>query len=356
MSMSDLLPFAREEILEAFPHYLLARCGHAPADLHPVAERALERELRLPAVLGALDPTPGRSSRLPPPDEIMIRALGSSDVASAIADATVALANVAYSAFGVTRLCRRMPVPDFKPYAAPQVALDGLEEVLENGVLPTAVVTSSDALEQVGLKTYAARLRISRRVIHADDVGLIAELGRALGANAARLVSEAIATALESTDSLSDGDTLFSTTVGNLAAVGGAPSVTTLDAARSAMRAVADARGNAIGAESRYLVVPGGLESTARALVAAQYPAGMPGALEVVVHPHLGDAAAWYLVGDPDAVPMLALMSLGRSAKDIPLTVERGTLKASEEGLVLHAHSDFRVARIGRFGHRNPGA
>lgn len=103
---------------------------------------------------------------------------------------------------------------------------------------------------------------------------------------------------------LSDGNPLFSTQRGNLAATG-ALSVATLDAARVAMRRQKGLRGELLAIEPIALLVPPELETVAEQIVAPlqalEVSKQNPFAemLRVVVEPGLTSATAWYLVADP---------------------------------------------------------
>jgi hypothetical protein len=111
---------------------------------------------------------------------------------------------------------------------------------------------------------------------------------------------------------LSDGLTLFHSSRGNVAASGGAISVSTLDAARAALRRMKGLDGQVIiDADPRYLLVPVSKQTTAEQLVTAITPAQpdqvnpFAGRLTVLAEPYLDDASttAWYVAAEPADVP-----------------------------------------------------
>ena len=112
---------------------------------------------------------------------------------------------------------------------------------------------------------------------------------------------------------LSDGKTLFHADHGNVAATGGAISVSTLDAARAALRRQKGLDGEVIiDADPRYLIVPVSLQTSAEQVTASITPNQttsvnpFAGRLAVLADPHLDDASttAWYVAADPTNVPV----------------------------------------------------
>lgn len=110
---------------------------------------------------------------------------------------------------------------------------------------------------------------------------------------------------------MADGNPLFHATHGNVAGSGGAISVTTLAAARQAMRTQKGLDGKSpVGATPRYLVVSPAKETEAEQALAQLYPATVTdanpfsGRLELLVEPRL-TGTRWYLFADPAGAPVL---------------------------------------------------
>ncbi len=108
-----------------------------------------------------------------------------------------------------------------------------------------------------------------------------------------------------------DSTALFHANHGNLASSGGAISVTTLGAARQAMRLQKGLdKSTPIDARPKYLVTPAALETVAEQyltqLAANQASSVNPfsGQLTLIVDPRLDakSATAWYLASDPNVI------------------------------------------------------
>ena len=104
---------------------------------------------------------------------------------------------------------------------------------------------------------------------------------------------------------MADGNPLFHSSHGNLAASGAALSLTTLSAARTAMRKQTGLAGELLAIEPWALVVPAELETLAQQILADiqatktsdANPFG--GQLELIVEPGLTSATAWYVIANP---------------------------------------------------------
>jgi hypothetical protein len=111
---------------------------------------------------------------------------------------------------------------------------------------------------------------------------------------------------------MADGKAMFHVDHGNLAASGGALSITTLSAARRAMRRQLGMRGEIRAIEPWALVVPPELETVAQQLladIAAATTADVnpfSGTLELIVEAGLTSQTAWYVCADPSRYDGLA--------------------------------------------------
>ena len=132
-----------------------------------------------------------------------------------------------------------------------------------------------------------------------------------------------------------------------MAAVGTALSISSLSAARAAMRAQKDLAGDFINAEAAFLVVPPELELVANQFTSTLYVASTQGninpgyntALTVIVEPRLSanSATAWYLFANPSAVPTIEYSHLEGEGG---LYVEQ-RLGFEVDGLEIKARSTF---------------
>lgn len=197
---------------------------------------------------------------------------------------------------------------DFK--AAKRVALSeapGLLEVKERGEFLDGSL--SDAVEPIALKTYGRIVSLSRQMLVNDDLGELTAVPQAMGMAARRTESDIVYTLLVSNPTMRDSVALFHANHGNLASSGLAPSVTTLGAARAAMKRQRGLAGESfLNIEPRFLIVPVELETNTFALTAAITPFSVDEAvpewikqLTIISDPRLDEnsTTAWYLAADP---------------------------------------------------------
>ena len=215
------------------------------------------------------------------------------------------------------RISRLTTARDFKTKYALRIGEgSGLVEKREAGEYTHGSV--AEQTSSYSVKTYGKIFSFSREAIVNDDLGAIDAWTRAIGRLAVEFEGRMLADLLTSNAGagpvLSDGKTLFHADHGNLASQGGTPSVTTLDAARAALRRQKGLDGGVIiDADPRYLIVPVSLQTSAEQVTASITPAApqnvnpFAGRLTVLADPHLDDAsqAAWYVAADPSNVPVL---------------------------------------------------
>jgi hypothetical protein len=189
--------------------------------------------------------------------------------------------------------------------------IDSLPEVPEGGEYKHGTV--SDRGENITLATYGSLLKITRQAIINDDLSLFTSVPVRMGRAAKRTIGNLVYAILTNNPNMSDGTALFHADHNNLAATAAAPSVTSLAAARAAMRIQKEAAGGAVlNITPAYFIVPAALETTAMQLMAsivdptankghAMNP--VSGMAEVVADGRLDadSATAWYLAANPDA-------------------------------------------------------
>ena len=219
-----------------------------------------------------------------------------------------------------------------------------LEKVLEGGEVKRG--TMAEMKEQYSLATYAKIFGLSRQAMINDDLGAFGELAIKFGRAAAEFESQALVDLLVSNPVMSDSVALFNTSHGNKSASPGAISVTTLGAAKQAMRLQKGLDGKTpIDVTPRYLIVPAALETIALQFVAQLTPSQssavnpFSGALEVIVDPRLDTVSAtvWYVAADPSSVDTLEYAYL-EEAPGVQLVMREGF---DVEGVELKARLDF---------------
>ena len=215
------------------------------------------------------------------------------------------------------QICRQTTAADFKERRVLRFGEGtGLQYKAEG-----AEYTYGSIAEQTSsysVKTFGRIFAFTREMIVNDDLGALDQFFRAAGRLAvefeARMLSDLLTANGGSGPILSDGLPLFHANHANVAATGGAISVETLDAARTALRRQKGLDGSVIiDADPRYLIVPVSKQTTAEQVTTAITPAQtsnvnpFAGRLSVLADPHLDDASttAWYVAADPSNVPVL---------------------------------------------------
>lgn len=205
--------------------------------------------------------------------------------------------------------CRTGSLPDFRTSSRTNMSTFGdLEVVYENGEYKYG--TFSDLKETLTLVTYGKLFNISRQALINDDLDAFSMAPRRMGAAANRKVGDAAYSVLTTNAALNqDSTALFHANHSNLVAPGSgaAPSVTTVEAAMTAMALQTDPAGNTLNLQPAHLICPVALRFTAEAIANNQYdPAGTAGTLttntvqgrfNVISDPRLDadDPLQWYM-------------------------------------------------------------
>ena len=247
-------------------------------------------------------------------DALVTRALNTtSDFPYLMQDALNKTLRVAYEAApsGLKRVARETSVADFR--TKHRIMLDStgfqLEQVNEDGEFKRDTMVDSDATYAVD--TYGKIFGISRQALINDDLGAFNDIARRLGIAAGQFEANFLANLLLANSgdgqTMPDGHPLFDATHGNLATSGAVPSVTTLTAARLAMRHQTGTGGGLIAVTPAYLVVPAELETDAEQLVTQIRPVTVTDVnpfsslVGIVVEPRLPQYG-WYMVASPGEI------------------------------------------------------
>jgi phage major head subunit gpT-like protein len=223
--------------------------------------------------------------------------------------------------------------------------------------------TRGEAKEAYALKTFARIFSLSRTALINDDLGAFGDFGRAAGRAAAETQADVL-TALLTPNSgdgvtLDDGQPLFDTTHGNIAASGTAIDVAALSAARLAMRSQLGLDGlTPVNVVPRFLLVSPTKETQAEqvlsTLAAATVSTTNPfaGRLELLEEPRIS-GNGWFVFADPAAMPVLEYAYLSSA---------QGPQMASREGwdtlgVEFRVVLDFGAGVVDHRGaYRNAGA
>lgn len=198
---------------------------------------------------------------------------------------------------------------DFKPTKRVGIdAFPSLAKVTEDAEFTYG--TMGDHGEPVTLATYGKLFKITRQAIVNDDLDAFTRVPQRMGRAARRTVGDLVFAVLTGNPTMSDGTALFHADHGNLAGSGGAPTVTTLEAAMAAMATQKDRSDNAtLNIRPAFILAPYALRGTVMQLLESEYdPAKTTRAANTVrnaVQPIIDarldtdSATAWYLAASP---------------------------------------------------------
>ncbi|WP_353641373.1 prohead protease/major capsid protein fusion protein [Mesorhizobium sp. WSM2239] len=258
-----------------------------------------------------------------------------------------------------TALARQTTLADFRPASKLKLSDIGLlQKVSESGEITHT--SRGEAAESYSLDTYATQFAISRKALINDDLGAFRDWGATAGRMAAETEANLLVTLLLSNPAMGEDDEdLFSAAHGNLAGTGAAVDVTTLSAARLAMRGMKALDGKTpINATPRFLVVGPELETAAEQVLATIYATTFSdanpftGKLSLLVEPRITDES-WYVFADPAVLPVLEYAYLSSA---------QGPQMASREGwdvlgMEFRVVLDFGAGAVDwRGAYLNPGA
>ena len=290
--------------------------------------------------------------------------MGTTDFPYILANVANKTLRAAYDAAPQTfkPFCRPTTNPDFKTIARTQLGdAPSLEKVNESGEFKRGSV--SDAREQYALATYGKVVAVTRQVIINDDLSAFTRLPEMFGRAAADLESDTVWGVITGNPNMGDGNALFSTPHGNLAATGAVLSVPTLGAARQALRQQKGLNGRFINVLAKYLLVPSALETIAQQYVTQTniiYTKStdfnpFANTLQVLAEPRLdaNSLTSWYTAADPSQIDTIEYAYL-EGQEGVYLENRVGF---DVDGVELKARLDFAAKAIDWRGfYKNPGA
>ncbi|WP_234462960.1 prohead protease/major capsid protein fusion protein [Stutzerimonas frequens] len=205
-------------------------------------------------------------------------------------------------------LGRQTTVSDFREVS--RVALGdiaALEKVNEHGEYKYGSLSEEGAPLKVG--KFGKIIAITWEAIVNDDLSAMTRIPQALGAAAAQTESDTVWNLLLGNPDFIDGNPVFDSTHGNVAASGGAINTTTLAAARAAMRKQKSKAGHFLNLGPEYLVVGPDKELEAYQFTSSNYvPAknadindSRNASLQVIVDARI-TGNQWYLFAAPGLV------------------------------------------------------
>lgn len=258
----------------------------------------------------------------------------------------------------IKQVARKRMAADFRPLTGIQLSGFGkLEKVLEGGEIKSG--TFSERANSYRVETFAKKVSLSRQAIINDDLGAFGDPLRLMARAAAEYEAATLADLLNDNPVLSDNVALFHADHGNLAGSGAAPDVTTLGAARLAIRKQMDLDGETpLNLAPRYILAGAERETALeQLLVATTVPTSstdanpFAGKLMPLVDPRLA-AAPWYLFADPAAAPVIEYAYLSGYEGPQLETKDGWDVLGTEFRVVL----DFGAGLVDHRGaYKNPG-
>ncbi len=255
-------------------------------------------------------------------------------------------------------IARQRDLKDFKTTKLLRIGdFPTLQSYQEDGEIKAGTI--NEGREEVTLGSYGRILRLSRQAIVNDDLNAFDEVFGSIGFTIA-LFENATFFAMKGTTgpTLSDGKAVFHSGHSNLAASGSAISVTSLGAARAAIRKQKNLDGNVMNLNPSILFVGADKETEAQQQVASITPRNpddvnpFSGKLSVVAEGSVS-GNAWEVYADPAIAPVFVFGYLADSPGPRVLTDQPFNF----DGMAWRVTLDFYAGAIDyRGAYRNPGA
>lgn len=261
-------------------------------------------------------------------------------------------------------ISRRVTLPDFRPVNRLQIGeAPQLLKVLEHGEYTRGTI--GQGKEAYQLATYGRVFAITRQAIINDDTDSFSRISMLFGRSARDLESNLVWEQITSNPTMGDGVTLFHATHNNLAGSGTAIDITSVGAARAALRKQKGVDGiQRLNLVPKFLAVPTAKETVAdqfvsTALLANQITAVNPFAtpqarLTVIAEPRLDDSSvtAWYVFASPEQIDIVEYAYL--EGEEGPVIETR--VGFDVDGIETKCRHDFAAKVLDWRGvYKNPG-
>ncbi len=254
-------------------------------------------------------------------------AQGVDDFDSVLANVQNKGLRIAYTEMASTweQWCGRRTTDDFKTITDAQMSdVPNLVAKDEHGRYRRVQV--SDSKETWALAEYGVIIAFTRRAMLNDDLNVFASIPQKQAAAARRLEETQAYSVLTANAAMADTVALFHATHSNLEATTanvGAPSVTTLGAARKMLRVQTGPKGAILNLIPKFLIVPAALENVAEQYTSANYVAAIQTSINPfagagrtplipIVQPRLDatSSTVWYTAADKTQIDTVKLCFL----------------------------------------------
>jgi hypothetical protein len=206
----------------------------------------------------------------------------------------------------IARAARQTTRPDYRESFSLSLSESSTpQEIASEGGEIQFVTLEEQGEKNPVLRDFASGMALTNKAIANDRIDLLGGVADAMRRAATVRQRVVMLEPIETNMTMRDGVAMFHEDHGNLAAAGGAPSVTTVGEGVKAMRTQKGPYGEVLAVAPAFLVVPPALETIARQVVASLTPAKVDdvnpwaGQMEVLVEPGLTSADAWYIAADP---------------------------------------------------------
>lgn len=296
--------------------------------------------------------------------ELILRALTTSDFPKLMSDIVNKTLSATYkfAPGSFATWTARTAAKNFLPFGVDRIAPPSdLPEVDEDNEFKSLDVKEGEEVARV--RTFGGILGLSRQAIINDRLGVLKDIGRALGMTAKMSQNRRVYKQLLANPVLSDGIPVFHADRGNLlTGAGSALSRDSLALGVKTMRMMTDDAGNPLSVEPKFLLVPPSLEITAFELcfsdsIPGQTNAAVPNIFKKlgivpVVEPLLespnlsgSSSTAWYLLPDPELWPVFTTVTLGGEDNLEPYTESQAAWVRDE---IQHkVRTDFDCCPVG---------
>ena len=250
------------------------------------------------------------------------------------------------------RWCAQGTVSDFRAHNRYRVgSLGNLDDLNELGEFKNKAIPDGEK-SSIQAGTKGNIINLSRQAMINDDLDAFIGLATMLGRAGSRTVEAAAYALLASNPTMSDTYALFSNEHGNLESAG-APTVTTVDAARVKLGSQKDVSKNDVLDLKPAVFLSGlGYGSTARTVNAAEYdpdannklqrPNAVRGLFRDIVDTARITDTKWYLFADPSEAPVIEVAFL--EGEDTPFLDQQEGFTV--DGTRYKARLDFGTAVI----------
>ena len=278
---------------------------------------------------------------------------GTSDFKNALADLIRDVIVRRFTSLGAhRRFCKQTFLPNFMPSKFGTIDLDvQLEERPELGEFRSLLLIADTDGLNANVKTYGTNINVSRAVVLADDIELLAGVSANVGSAASRLESSAVYGLIESNPTLGDGQPMFHNSFSNIEAF--ALDATHLGSAIGRLRTNPTPTGLAAELDAAFLIVSAEQELAAAKLV---HEAGMDNKIAVIASASL-PAGRWYVMAAPEQSPVIRLLQLAGSRSGFAIGPAGSKDKAFvTDGTPIGIRFDFGAVPVGRVGIVKGGA